>query len=204
MTIYVLEAVGHTIGEQFSFGVHVNGAADSTTEAAAAWHTALGLLWNGVSTPDDSIKQLVSIGVGIDDSFAAQLDPTTGKQVDKVVTSETLAGTAVGEQLPHECSIAVSLRTALATRAGRGRFYLPPYDTTTVESGRLDVDPRDQTAAAAQGMIQSLNGDSFQVVIYHHFTLDSTPVTRLDVGNVFDSQRRRRNKLVEVRTSLAV
>lgn len=98
----------------------------------------------------------------------------------------------------------VSLRTALFNKSGRGRFYLPNYATDKCTAGRINSTAVTQTATAAQKFIQSLNGAGYTVCIYHRSTKTHDNVVTVNVGDVFDTQRRRRDKLVEARTSLSV
>jgi hypothetical protein len=162
------------------------------------------LLWNGVATPADSIKQLIPTVSGIDQTTVTEIDPLTGKQLGKIATAETLVGTNANGPLPPQCSVVVSLRTALFQRSGRGRFFLPAYGTDKVSAGRILAGAVTQTVTAAQKMIQSLNGAGYTVCIYHRTPKTHDNVVTVDVGDVFDTQRRRRNKLIEVRTSLTV
>jgi hypothetical protein len=204
MAVYKLVAQGHiSTVDFFDFGVHVEAPSGEADSIAVSWAEALTLLVNGVATPADSIKQLMALDVGIDAAIANELDGT-GKQVDQSIQSLALVGTDVNETLPPQVSVAVSTRTTLPTRAGRGRFYLPPFTVDTVDTFRLAATARGQVAAAAKGMLDHLNSDGFQPVIYHRFTGGTTNITAIDVGNVFDNQRRRRNQLEEVRTRLSL
>jgi hypothetical protein len=205
MTFYRLTARGHLPqGEIFTFTLHCQNIGGTIAGAAAAWHTALGLLWNGVATPADSIKQLVSTTIGIDVSVADALDPLTGKNDAQITTAETLVGTSAADPLVNQDAVVVSLRTAKATKAGRGRFYLPPYGEDETTAGVLLATPRGQTTTAAQKMIQSLNGAGYTVGVFHRNTITIDPVVSVDVSNVVGTQRRRRNKIVPVRSSANV
>jgi hypothetical protein len=202
MTIYVLQALGHTPGEVFSFGLHVDGPPDSVGDAVTAWATAVGLLWNHDSGAGNTLASHISSTVGIDDVSAAALDPFTGKQTEKQLTGAAHPGTSVEGTLPHSVALAVSLRTVIATRSGRGRFYLPPLDLASTDDGRV---LGAAVTAAVNGAAFALNGlqsAGFTTVVYHRATLTFNTVVRVDVGDVFDDQRRRRNKLVEARTSV--
>lgn len=202
MTIYVLQAQGHLPGEVFSFGVHVDGPPDAVGDALTAWTSALALLWNHDSGAGNTLASHISSTVGIDDASAASLDAFTGKQDAKEVTAASHPGTSLATTLPHSVAEAVSLRTALATRAGRGRFYLPPLDVDSTSAGRILGAAVTAAANGAAFMCNGLNSAGFQVVVYHRELLTWTNVVRIDVGDVFDDQRRRRNKLVETRTSV--
>lgn len=204
MTFYRLTASGHTPGENFSFTLHCQNISGTLAGAATAWHNALGLLWNGVASPADSIKQLVPTTVGIDVSVVDALNPLTGHNDTQLKTTETLVGTDANPPLPHETAVVVSLRTAKATKAGRGRFYLPVFGEDTDAGGRLTSTARGQVATAAQKMVQSLNGAGYIVGVFHRSSITQDAVVSVDVGDVYGSQRRRKDKLIPVRSSLTV
>lgn len=204
MGTYRLVATGHEAGESFTFTLSCFNAAGTVAGAAGAWHTALGLLWNGAAPPADSIKQLIPTTSGIDISSATEIDPLTGKNLGQVQTAEGLIGTDASGPLPPQCSIVVSMRTALFNKAGRGRFYLPTFGVDVLAAGRLPNTARTQICTAAQKMVQSLNGSGYTVVIYHRKAKTHDNVVSVNVGDVYDTQRRRRDKLIEARLSLAV
>ena len=95
----------------------------------------------------------------------------------------------------------VTLRTATLSRAGRGRFYAPSLAVDQVSAGRMLTTARDTLADAAEDLVQGLTSAGGNLVIYHRGSGSTTLVTSLDVGDVIDTQRRRRNKLIEARTS---
>lgn len=204
MPTYANVVTGHTLGESFTWTLHTFNAGGNTAGAAAALHTAVDLMWNGAAPPADSIKQLVCADDGIDQTTAIELDPLTGKNLSKVETAETLVGTNASECLPPQCSCCVSLTTALPQKKGRGRFYLPAFGVDQIAGGRIIAAATASVKNAAQALIQSLNGAGYTVVIYHRSDRTHDNVTGGNVGNVFDTQRRRRNKLVEVRSSFSV
>lgn len=204
MGTYVNVVMGHVAGESFTFTFHTTNAAGNLAGASAAAHTAVDLLWNGVASPADSIKQIYPAGTGIDETVTTELSPVTGKNMGQVRVAEALVGTNAGASMPPQNAIVVSLRTALFTRAGRGRFFLPAPSVNSVDTGRILAATVSSCATAAQKMIQSLNGAGYTVCVYHRSTRTTDAVTSVDVGNVFDTQRRRRDKLVETRTSLSV
>lgn len=204
MGTYRLVATGHEAGESFTFTMSAFNAAGTVAGAAAAWSTAVRLMWNGVASPADSIKQLIPTTSGIDISSATEIDPLTGKNLGQVQTAETLVGTDASGPLPPQCSIVVSMRTALFNKSGRGRFYLPTFGVDVLAAGRLPTTARLQTTTAAQKMVQSLNGAGYTVCIYHRTTKTHDNVVSVNVGDVYDTQRRRRDKLIESRLSLSV
>lgn len=200
MTVFRNTAGGALInGERFTFSIHTEKAAGDIVTAASLWSDAIDLLWNGAATPADSIKQLYPAATTVDDLVTTELSPTTGKNVAQAVTAPALAGTGSGAALPPQTAICVSLRTSLPTRAGRGRFFLPAPIVAESSSGRLNATAQGQVLAAVTGMLQFLGTNLYPAVIYHRDDRTTTLVTSTDVGDVFDTIRRRRDKLIEAR-----
>jgi hypothetical protein len=205
MTIFRHEAIGALPdGEQFVFGVHSEKAAGSLSGAHSAWAAAVDDLWNGTATPADSIKQLYPSSIHIDEVVSTELDPITGKNLLQERSGVSLVGTGSGSALPQEVAVCVSLRTNLPTRAGRGRFFLPSPIVTTVSASRLAGTPQGQILAAAALMLGDMSAATFPVVILHRSTMTTDLVISVDVGDVFDSMRTRRDKLREVRVTAVV
>lgn len=203
MTDYINVARGATTGEIWSMTLHTQKAGGNLAAAQAAWAAALAVLWDGTGGTD-SIGQYCSTGTTLTVASTAELDALTGKQLGRVESALALTGTSVGEGVPPQLSVVCSLRTALATRAGRGRFYLPPFTTTEVTAARLDGAIQAIVATACQKFLQSLNTATYVPCVYHRTTRTHDNITTIDVGNVFDTQRRRRNKLIETRVSHAL
>lgn len=205
MAVYRINYQGHilTAEEIFNFGVHVQAASGQAANILTAAQTAGTLLWNGPPTPGSSITQLVPIATGIDTVVVNEID-SSGRNVDQATGALLLPGTSVAESLPPQCSVAVSTRTATPTRAGRGRFFLPPFAITQVASGLLIAAARSSAANAARAFVNSLNGAGFTVGVWGRGFTTVRPVTAIDVGNVFDTQRRRRDRITEVRVRFPI
>lgn len=184
---------GTTPGESWSFNIHTT-SQGNLAAAQATWVAAVNAFWTGkfdATTTSDVVAT---------EAATASLDPTTGKQVSRLANGLSLPGVATGEMLPFQCATTVSWKTALATRAGQGRIYLPPTSVGTIENGRLAGWAVTAVVEAVQAMWAALNTGGLQLVIYGRTSRTTTPVTTANVGNVIDTQRRRRNKLIEVRT----
>ena len=196
MTTFRHVAKGTYPGEAWSFTLHTSGTI-ALTAAQAAWNSAIGSFWTG------NLDALVHTAVSLTEVSTASLDPTTGAQVSRLADDVSLPGVATGGLLPAQVSVVASLRTATATRAGRGRFYLPPFDksTVTVTTGRLNSASVTACVNAVDALLSSLITDSLTPVIYHRSSFTTTNLTQFDIGDVFDTQRRRRDKLIEARTS---
>lgn len=202
MTIFRHEATGTLPdGETFTFGIHSEKPAGSLSGAHSAWAAAIDDLWNGTATPTDSIKQLYPSSIHIDEVVSTELDAISGRNLLQERTGVSLIGTGSGGALPQEVAVCVSLRTALPTRAGRGRFFLPSPILTTCVTSRLASTPQGEILAAAALMLGDMNSATFTVVILHRSTMTTDDVVSVDVGDVFDSMRTRRDKLREVRVS---
>lgn len=194
MALYRHRLLGTFTGEEWSFGVYSSGSA-SLAAAQTAW--AAGV------TAFASTAYLLTLAttVHFTEITTVEIDPSTGKQLTGTTDPRSEVGTAATTSLPYQCSPAVSFRTATLSRAGRGRIYAPSPAVVAVLDGRLTTAAAGTLADSAAAMLGELDSAGLQPVIYHRAAHSTTPIISIDVGNVIDTQRRRRNKLVEVRTS---
>ena len=197
MALYRMVASGTTPGESWSFTLPGEGAL-STADAATAFGDAPTAAWAG------GMDDVTTADVDCTLASVAALDPATDGQLTRVEVVLALTGVAAGEMLPYQCATVISLLTDSATRHGRGRFYLPPLATGTVDGGLISAAAITSLDTAWTAFFDSLNTDGLNPVVRNRTGHISTPVTSARVGNVFDTQRRRRNKLVEVYTAIAV
>jgi hypothetical protein len=200
MALYRLTARGTLPGEEFNFGVHADGPAGDASGAATAFSTALTAFWQDIT---DGVETVFSADVVVVVAHAAELNDVTQRQIDAAEVSVSLPGTDAADMLPHNCAVAVSTLAAAANRGNHGRFYLPPPSQAQISNGRLTSTPRARLLAGSVILINDLQGSGFTPVIRHHNGLFD-PIARLRVGDVIDSQRRRRNKLVETYVSAGV
>lgn len=196
MALFKHTLQGTFTGEVWSFGLHTTGSL-TVSAAETAWATAVGGFWAAT----DSI---FAAEVAATATTTAELDQATGKQLTRVETGSSLVGTATTASLPYQCAPAVSLRTNLATRAGRGRFYAPSLAVEFVAAGKMTSIAQTALLDGAVDMLNSLTASGLTAVLYGRTTHATQEVTRVDVGDVIDTQRRRRNKLVESRVSANV
>lgn len=201
MTLYRHVAKGVFPGESWSCTLHSTGTL-SVAAANAAWATAWGVLWNGVAAPADNIDQLISTIVETTELVTATLDPVSLKQTAINQSTSTLAGTASTTSLPPQDSVVVTWRTSTPTRGGRGRMYLPVFASAALTQGLLNSASQTIVAKAGGNFLASLEGAGLVPVLLNRTTQVTTPITGGDVGNVVDTQRRRRDKLVETRVTL--
>lgn len=108
--------------------------------------------------------------------------------------------------LPNQCAVVLSLRTATPGARGRGRLYLPALHVGADLNGRLAASVRDKIADVAKTMLDGMNtaaetagyAETNALCIASGVGLGSCPdVRQLKVGDVIDTQRRRRDAIVE-------
>lgn len=190
-------------GDIFQHGIHLQTndgvlIGDVVTRAAAAL-TALTTTASGMQQLFPSATLWAAV-------IVEEID-LTGHVIQTAQTSVSHAGTNVSGCLPGEVAVCVTFRTADVTRSGRGRWYLPTIGPNFLTAqGRL-------TAAGQTAIITSHNAffTSLQsvlpgadAVVFSKHTASALSITSYDVGDVLDSQRRRRNKLVESRQGATV
>jgi len=197
VALYRHRLMGTLTGEEWSFGVYTN-SSGSLAAAQTAWA-------NGV-TDFASVAYLGDLApeVAFTEISTVEINPSTGKQLTGVTDPRSEVGTSAATSCPYQCSPVVSFRTATLSRAGRGRIYAAPPAVAVITDGRLTSTAAGNLADSAQAMLQALDTGGCTPVIYHRAAGTTTNITTIDVGDVVDTQRRRRNKLIEVRTSRTI
>jgi hypothetical protein len=119
-----------------------------------------------------------------------------------------VAGGSTGA-IETQRSLAVSFKTAVRRGpASNGRFYIPAYRLGVGSDGRVTTSDQTDLLAAALVFIADLNDEISNVLpttSLHVMSAQGSghqePVTSIRVGNVIDSQRRRKNKMIETYVS---
>lgn len=199
VTVFRHRAVGNFgNGETWTFGVYSEGTG-GIDAAETAWDAGVTAFFSA------ALAARISANVTTLSTSTASIDETTGRQITRRELVNNSAGTSATASLPYQVTPVVGLRTALATRAGRGRFYAPSLAVDQVADGRMLPAARSDLADSAAAMMDELATGGLVPVIFHRTASPSagmfttTQVTMIDVGDVLDTQRRRRNKLVESR-----
>lgn len=186
-------------GDIFQFSLMVEGAENTAAAAAAADAALTGLLttaafmWTPLTVFGPPRVSQVSAAVNF-----------------PVVDVASGSGGGPGEATtdfahPPQCAIVVSLRTALAGRAFRGRFYLPsPANNVTVQGGTLDPTRMDDFVLGLEDFFAGFTGFNFNPVVGHRTLGTVTQCTGADVGTVIDTQRRRRDAVPETRHGVTI
>lgn len=106
--------------------------------------------------------------------------------------------------VPPQLSVVASLRTSQLGRRGRGRMFLPPAGTSSIANGRLSSAFQGQYGTDVKAFLEGcrLAGTgpggvwTYPVVTGAPYT-DYATVNQVRIGDVFDTQRRRRATLLE-------
>lgn len=185
-------------GDGFSYQWHANSIRDIATAhgAAIVWNQTL---WNG-AVAGNGYKDHVTGLVQMASVKTVQIDVATGKQLALRQTGQIIAGTVVGDCMPADVSLVVSLRTAFPQRSGRGRFYLPqPSNAQVTATGRVAADIINDTNASLAAAWAGYNTGVDRPVIYSPTFRLTRDLVSWDIGDLYDTQRRRENKVTEVR-----
>lgn len=195
MTLYKHDFAGSTtLATRWQFGWWSDSGA-SLAGAQAAAVTWANTFMAGVDTLVPDTVTLVEV-------TTREIDPGTGQQQALDVDTVALAGADVNDALPTDNCIVVSLRTNLANRRGRGRFYLLQMaaGTTLSITGRLASSAQTTIANTLESAWSGYSGTGSPVV-YSRVNRAFTTVTDFDVGDLWDTQRGRQDRVAESRES---
>jgi hypothetical protein len=203
MANFIHHAQG-TIGGSFawSFTSH---STSSATEAAAetAWHNGILAMFNATS-----FNAFFPSNVALTGTYTSTAS-AQWKQTTVTRTAASVAGTQT-QALPYQVAEVVTFRTGLATKYGRGRWYLPPMAPSSLDTNGLHL-----SAAAVAAIVAACNaaftafGATLTLVVLHrHASLDGnvaamsvTPITGCDIGNKYAIQSRRGDKFIPTRST---
>lgn len=201
MPLYQHRFLGHTAdGDNwmYSWWATSNRNLVDAQAAAVAWNAAL---WAG-ATAGNGLEDHVTAQVGNNSVTTVTVDVLTGLQSARVDTAQAIVGVAAGNALPADVALVVSLRTGLANRRGRGRFYLPqPAASNLTTNGRVLADFITDLSASLQAAWDTYNTATDIPVVYSRTARATQPITSFDIGNLYDTQRGRESSQVESRTS---
>lgn len=125
-------------------------------------------------------------------------------------TSGYPVGNLSGTQLPPQNSVVVSHRTLQVGPRGRGRMFMPSSSSSILSGARVATTPATEIAAEQALLLESLATDSgvstpdIRPIVTGSPWLNYAVINNVQVGNVMDSQRRRRNALTETVVSDSV
>lgn len=130
---------------------------------------------------------------------------TQGTPMTLTWTSSSPAGLNGGDLLPIQNALVASHRTHVTGRRGRGRMFIPGFTASIVNhQGEMTSTSTDNTRAAQIALLEALALDvgglvsvSVRPVVTGLPFTNYGVIDEVRVGNVMDTQRRRRGSLVE-------
>jgi hypothetical protein len=200
-----------TGGEQWSTGFFIgeeNADADHPTQLLA---DAVRDAWEVFH---ESATSYIGNGYTFEQVKLASINADGHTDLENVVYSypaTAVAGAISGAtlRLPPQCSLVATLTTErVRGLASKGRMYLPGITLSVDANGKLSTTQAGNVATNLQGFFNAISG-SFDMPnkvilaakgtgLLPALTAQNEPVTGIRVGDVIDTQRRRRNALVEL------
>ena len=135
---------------------------------------------------------------------------TQGTPMTLTWTSDNPVGGTSAAMLPPQDSLVLSNRSGQTGRRGRGRNYWPALTVSAMASGRANSSTTAQMLAAQIALLEALAYTAGSGLATVRPIITGKPfvnygtITQVQVGDVFDTQQRRRDRLIETRTSGAV
>jgi len=162
------------------------------TSAVQTFHTAAASLIH-----TDAKLSFVKLNrIGTDGHYIL---PTTYEQI----VADVSGGGGAGIRYPNSVAWVVSLTTGVSRGpAHRGRFYVPMPVAAVQTDGSFNTTAQDSLGGTVDTLISVLNGQALYYRLAVFSRKAGAPTHRLvtgnEVGKTPDTQRRRRNKLLEV------
>lgn len=191
--------------EQWSCGIHY--AADPTFSfvdtplALQEWADDAMFLLQGGSLATTTLRNMLGETGAIENVTAYYYPPSGPATAVGVSTLPAIEGSGTPSK-PAQCAVAVTLSTGVAGRSFRGRFYWPAVNIGMGEDLRLTTIAQTTIANEIGPLISEIGNvatglPEFRPVVYSAVRNLTTPVVSAQVGNVIDTQRRRRENLTE-------
>lgn len=174
----------------------------STEQANTAAQNWANILWNGDGT-NPGYGTHVTADVTLTAVATGEVDINTGRQQTLAESSVDWPGTATGSAMPADVAVVVTLRSILANRSGRGRFYLPQPAVSTASSlGRIGVQLQGDLVNILQAAWSDAVAAGLTPIVYSRTYRAIRVVSQYGVGDLYDTQRRRENQINESRSML--
>jgi hypothetical protein len=200
-----------TGGEQWStscaYNTNFGTGPVKTFEDLQAWATAIGQLpiadYTNLASGLSALGDLTTVRTAYIDSAGATA------QVAEAAFNPVWSP-ANGATMPFQCSVVLSLLTGRPGRSYRGRMYWPALGfSMNSATGKLSSSLQAQIADQAAALLTDIGGAAGAEALMAPVVASSvlgitTLVSKVRVGDVIDTQRRRRNQLVESYVESAV
>lgn len=175
------------------------GSSIFTKQNQVAMVGALSTFYDAIKGKIPTDSRLVGIRIS---AFDAQGKVIGGANQFTLATPHPGSGT-VGTQTPPQIAVVASLRTGRRGPSGRGRMYLP-LNSATPSSGVMGSADRTLVATSVSQLCSNLWALGHVPAVVNPKALTYSGITSVECGNMFDTQRRRRNQALESRTTVAV
>lgn len=181
------------------FGTTVDQTALDAASLAIATRAFPTTLRNALSLQGYKTGARVEVRADADDSLIA----ISVNQLAVAVSGLT------AQTMPAQSAQVVSIRTNTPGASGRGRIYWPKLGGSLDTSGRIpaaDVtafiaDMKTYLLGIRSDLATAFTGIGFDLAVRSRQTATTPHATRIQVGNVVDTQRRRRDALPEAYTT---
>lgn len=183
--------------ESFDPGAYLD---DHAVPAIVAWLQTTGLFHQVVELDSVRLYPIGPTGHAVPAPPYAAGSPCTAA----MTTAPHPHGAASGEPLPAQLSIVASFRTLQVGRRGRGRSYAPIMPASLVNDAVLTGTVNADVAGAYSTLLEDLavvgagaTNPSISPIITGAPWTDYAVIKTVRVGNVWDTQRRRRKSASE-------
>ena len=150
--------------------------------------------------PADGLQSVSPAGVEFTNVHTGEITMATGIQSNGLDFPVSMNGTAGVASMPQDVALVVTLKTAIASGSARGRFYLPVLAVNALNDiGKLDVFARTGLMNALDAAWAAYNVIGTTPVVYSRKLRTTNDVINYNIGDVFDMQTRRDNKVEERR-----
>lgn len=171
------------------------------------WATAINSLNAGAVWPSTLLSLITTTGSirGIRTEYIDENGDLA--QAAEFIRPTAQAGTGTLGK-PLQTSLVISLLTGRPGRSYRGRLYLPYWGAPTLQdTGRVAASSRQSIVDAMQVWLTAVGaaapiGGGLELVVVSQTIGIAARVNQLSIGDVPDTQRRRRDSLVEQRTGV--
>lgn len=170
----------------------------SEASAETAWDNGIKAMWNSAG-----LNALIPASTKLVSTTTATLD-STFHQISETTLSDNLVGTGV-QALPFECAHVITWRTGFAQKMAHGRWYFPGLAVVALATNGYTLSAATQTSmqTAVNAFLTSIRGN-LTMVIRHRKLGTTENVTKGDIPDVVNVQRRRADKRVPTRVTLTV
>jgi hypothetical protein len=208
VTFFLHKASGTAPSGQFwSFGMVSTGSL-SEAAAQASWNTRVGAFF-----ADTNVKALYKTTTILTLTSTSTASPTF-RQTTLTSNIVSVAGTATTQELPDQMAMTFTLVSALRTRSGHGRMFLPApvsASLTVNTGGEIAAANMVNIGTAATTWFTGLVTDGVQpVILTRKATLgglaafSTRSVTAGKISNILHIQKRRGDKRVPAYTAFAL